>query len=115
MKPITRPITDITSVDVCGYYLKVEQHSQAAVTRAMGKTDLGLPYYGYLEPHERIVINRDLPLQEKWETLIHEIGHEVQFILAPLTPGKCDIAIEGVHHAYNRLLVGALLSNGIIR
>jgi hypothetical protein len=114
VKPTNRSF-NLKSVDVAGYYLKVEQHSQGAITRKMGKTPLGLPYFGYLEPHERIVINKNLPLQEKWETLIHEIGHEVQFIIAPLTPGECDIANESVHHVYNRLLVGALFSNGIIR
>ena len=103
-------------VDVIGYLIPVEQQSQAAVTRAMKGMAIEptMLYKGYLDPHKRIVICRDLTLREKWEILIHEIGHEVEFIIADLGLGNCDISIESIHTIYHRLLTGVLFTNGII-
>lgn len=104
-----------TEIDVIGFPLTVEQTTQAAITRRMGRTPNDSFYYGYLEPHRKIVIRKDLPLAVKWEVLIHEIGHEVEFIITDdLHLGTCDISMEPIHSLYHRLLSGVLLSNGLI-
>lgn len=101
-------------VDVIGFSLSVERHSKAVIARTMKKGEPGKVYRGYLDPHTRIVISRELNLQEAWEVLLHEVGHEIQFVIADFGLRECDLALESTHTLYHRLLTGVLLTNGWI-
>lgn len=109
MRPIPR------SIDALGFTLKVEQHAQAAITRSQGKPPGGGFFYGYLEPNKRIVLRKDLPRQQKLETLLHEIGHEVEYLITSCAMRQeCDISEEPTYALFIRLFTGVLLSNGLI-
>ena len=106
MKPIPR------SIDALGFKLKVEQHSQAAITRAQGRPPNGGFYYGYLDPNVRIVISKDLSRQQKMEILLHEIGHEVELLITSCSLRReCNISEEPTFALFIRLYAGVLLSN----
>lgn len=105
-------------IDVLGFRLRVKKLPLEEVKRIMeeqdGESADGLNYYGYLDPHVCIVLGKELTKQEQAEVLVHEIGHEVQFAIASLGI-TCDISNEPIHGLYHRLLVGALLTNRLLR
>ncbi len=106
-----------SKVDILGYILPVEQHSLAAIQRSMrrrGDDEAGQYYMGYLDPHKRIVIGKELAVPEKWEVLIHEIGHELELTMSCIGIEHCDIGSEPIHAMYHRLLTGVMLTNGMI-
>jgi hypothetical protein len=107
------PLLD--KIDILGFPFEVVTCSKKKLNDLLGKPEGGKARFGCIAQKEgRIYIWKDLPLCYQWETLLHEIGHQIVDVVdIDLDAGQCDLTSEPILSLYHRLYTGVLMTNGI--